>query len=136
MAFKAIRWFQVLHILFPNFKIAHNGRSHLMMNKMVKDKRRAERLDFDQLKQEKEAYEEMKHEIQDLREQLKMHQRNDKDDSKHTDILNKLFKMGKKIIRKAIPCKCEFIFNTSCTLILLLSYRVQREVFLFTLHTP
>ena len=66
-----------------------------MMNTMAIDKRRAERLEFDQLKQEKEAYEEMNHEIQDLREQLKMHQRNDKYDSKHADILNKLFKMGK-----------------------------------------
>ena len=106
-----------------------------MMNTMIRDKRQTERLEFDQLKQEKEAYEEMKHEIQDLREQLKMHQKNDKDDSKHADILNKFFKMG-KMIRKAIPCKCEFIFNTSCTFIPLLSYKVQREVFLFTLHTP
>ena len=66
-----------------------------MMNTMVRDKRRAERLKFDQLKQEKEAYEEMKHEIQDLREQLKMNQRNDQDDLKYADILNKLFKVGK-----------------------------------------
>ena len=76
------------------FKIAHNGRSHLMMNTMIRDKKRTERLKFDQLKQEKEAFEEMKHEIQDFREQLKLLKRNDKDDSKHANILKKLFKMG------------------------------------------
>ena len=95
MPFKALRWFQVLHILFSYFKIAHNGRSHLMMNTIIRDKRQAERLEFDQLKQELETYEEIKLEIQDLWEQLKMHQRNDKNDSKDADILNKLFKMGK-----------------------------------------
>ena len=37
----------------------------------------------------------MKHEIQDLREQLEMNQRKDQDDLKYADILNKLFKVGK-----------------------------------------
>ena len=55
-----------------------------MTNTMVRDKRRADKLEFDQLKQEKEDYEEMKHEIKDQRE-LKMNQRNDKDDSWYSE---------------------------------------------------
>ena len=63
--------FQVGYFHSNLFVIADNGRSHLMLNTIKRDKRRADKLRFDRFTQEQDLVERMKKEIEDLQEEVK-----------------------------------------------------------------
>ena len=83
--------YQVSHNLFYTFDSASNGRSHLMLNTVKRDERRANKSLFKKLLAEHEMISDMKEEVSKLRDELKRCQVDKEEADKNKEILANLY---------------------------------------------
>ena len=74
-----------------DYSLATNGRSHLMLNTVKRDKRKANKALYENMLNEHSMIQEMKSEIARLQEELNMNKFNQEEADKNKEILGNLY---------------------------------------------